>query len=231
VRGSWGRNITTAVAVVFGLALFWVYMSIDSITDSNIHSAAELVIPIFEPGDEEPTVNRLEDDTPKPVLLLPAPTETPPLEPTEIATNPQASEAVEAAMQKPFAEAAGLSSDPVLPAAESPSFESPTSENTPVLSQEDPAQPPVDLYADEMLVPVSPQTTSPDSPTDTPTSQQPSPEPLTTDTGTSQQPPPPDLPADAGTPPQPPVSPDEITSYSDLPADSSPYMEDTAYLE
>lgn len=234
MRDSWGRTLTTAAAVVFGLALFWVYTSINPITGSNIQSAAELVIPVFEAAEDEPTVNQSEGHTPKPVLLLPAPTDTPPLEPTELATNPQASEAVEVALQKPFAEAVSLPLEPVAPAAKSPWFESPPSENTPAPSQEDPAQPPVDPYFDETLLPVPPQAAPSDVPTSTEEtsaqSAQPPPD-LVTDTGAYPQPLPPDLPADAGTLHQQPTSPDETTSFSDLPAHLSPFAEDTAYLE
>lgn len=170
---------------------------------------------------------------PKPVLLLPPPTETPPLEPTEMATNPQASEAIEVALQKPFAEAVGLPSEHVVPVAKSPWFESPLSENTPALSQEDPAHSLEDPYVDETLLATPPQTAPSDMPTSTEEtsaqSPQPPPDPVTV-TGTPPQPLPPDLPADAGTPHQPPASPDETISSSDLPADLSSFAEDTAYL-
>jgi hypothetical protein len=131
--------------VVFGLALIWVYTNINWITGSNIRSAAERIIPVLEASDEEPTVNRSEDHTPKPVLL-PASTETLPVESIDMATDPQASEAVEVALQKPFAEAAGQPADPVVPAAKSPRFGSLPTESTPAISREDPAQPPEDLY-------------------------------------------------------------------------------------
>jgi hypothetical protein len=234
VRDSWGRTLTTAAAVVFGMALFWVYTSIYPITGSNIQSAAELVIPVFETADEEPTVNQSEDHMPKPVLLLPAPAETPPLKLTEMATNPQASEAVEVALQKPSAEAVDLTSDPVVPAAKSPWSESRPSGNTPALSQEDPAQSPQEPYVDETLLPVPPQTAPSEMPPSTEETSAPSLQPsrdLVKATGTSPQPLPPDLPVDAGTPHQPPASPGETISSSGLPADLSPFAEDTVYLE
>jgi hypothetical protein len=107
-----------------------------------------------------------------------------------------------------------------VPAADPPWFESPPLENTPALSQEGPAQPPVDPYADETLLPVPPPTAPSDMPTGT---EETSPQ--------SPQPPPLDPPADAGTPPQPLVPPEETTSSSDLPADWLPLAEYTAYLE
>jgi hypothetical protein len=214
-----GWTLAVAVAVIFGLTFLGVFTSILPIPGSNAKGPAEQLIPVFEAGDEEPTANRSEDDTPKPVLV-PASTETPPLESIEMATDPRESEAVEFVLQKPFAEAAGLPVGPVVPVADPPWFESPPSENTPALSQEVLVQPPEDPYADETLLPV-PQPTAPsDLPTGT---EETSPQ--------SPQPPPPDLPADAGTPPQPLVPPDETTSSSDLPADSPPLAENTAYLE
>jgi len=228
------QALTAAAIVVFGLALIWVYTNINWITGSNIRSAAERIIPVLEASDEEPTVNRSEDHTPKPVLL-PASTETLPVESIDMATDPQASEAVEVALQKPFAEAAGQPADPVVPAAKSPRFGSLPTESTPAISREDPAQPPEDPYVDETLLHVPTQTAPSDMPTSTEetSAQAPQPPPdLGTDTGTSPQPLPPDLPADAGIPHQPPATPDETaSSSSDLPADSSLSMEDTAYLE
>ena len=220
--------------VVFGLALIWVYTNIDWIAGSNIRSAAGRVIPVLEASDEEPMVNRSEEHTPKPVLL-PASTETLPVESIDMATDPQASEAVEVALQKPFPESAGRPTDPVVPAAKSPSFGSLPTENTPAISQEDPAQPPEDPYVDEALLTVPPQTAPSDMPTSTEetSAQAPQPPPdLGTDMGTSPQPLPPDLPADARIPHQPLATPDETTlSSSDLSADSSLSTEDTAYLE
>ena len=215
MRGLSGWTLP-AVAVVYGLTLFWVYASIDSITSPDTQITSERIIPVLEAGDEEPTTNRSEDDTPKPVLL-PASTETPPAETIEMATDPQASEAVEFVLQKPFAEAAVR---PVVPAAESPSYEPPPPEITPAFPQDDPAQSPADPYTDETLLPMFPQSTSSDMPTGT---EETSPQ--------SQQPLSPDLPVDAGTPPQPSTSLEETISSSDLPADSSPFAEDTADLE
>jgi hypothetical protein len=227
-----GWTLPVATAVIFGLTFLGVFTSIHPIAGFDTKGTAERLIPILEPGDEEPTTNRAEDDTPTPVLL-PASTETPPWESIDMATDPQASEAVEFVLQKPFAEAASLPADPVLPAEDPPSLESPSSENTPALSQE-PAQLSADPYADDMPLPVPSQTApsemlmgTEETPLQYP---QPSPEPMT-DTGTSLQPPPSDLPADLETAPQPLIPPDETTSSSDLPADSSPFTEDTAYLQ
>jgi hypothetical protein len=101
-----GWTLPAAAVVVFGLPLFWVYANIDSITSPDTQITSERIIPVFEAGDEEPAANRSEDDTHRPVLL-PASIETPPSEPEEMATDPQASEAVEFVLQKSFAESAG----------------------------------------------------------------------------------------------------------------------------
>jgi hypothetical protein len=231
-----GWTLPVATAVIFGLIFFGVFTSIHPIAGFNTKGTAERFIPILEPGDEEPPANRAKDDTPTPVLL-PASTETLPAESIDMATDPQASEAVEFILQKPLAEAGSVPVDPVLPAADPPSLESPSSKNTPALSQ-DPAQLSADPHADEMPLPVP----SPTAPSDmlmgaeetSPQYPQPPPEPVT-DMGTSLQPPSSDLPADPGTTSQPLMSPDETTSEttssSDLPADSSQFTEDTAYLE
>jgi hypothetical protein len=237
--GVSGRILLAVAAVVFGLAFFWVHGSIGSITGSSLQTASERNVPIFEPGDEEPTANRPEDDVPEPILV-PAPTQTSPLEPAEIASDPQMSEAGEIVRRESFAEGAkkpgeatdkddplrgifgspaSLPTEPILPQAKSPlsdstSFGSPPSENTPALSQ-GPAQLTADSYTDETLLPASPQT----APSDTPMSTEettPPPEPVT-DTGT------------ATLPPEP--SGDTTTSSFDLPADSPPFAEDAADLE
>jgi hypothetical protein len=217
VRTLSGRTLTTAAAVVFVLALFGVLVSIHPIAGFNTKGIAEQRIPVFEAGDEEPALNQSKDDTPKPVLI-PASTETPPSEPVEIATDPQASEAVEFVLQKPFAEATSRPADSIVTAAKSPSYEPPPPRYTPARPQADSAQTLLDPYPDETLLPVPPQSTSFDMPTGTEeTSAQPLPEP--------------ELVTDAATPPQPPASSDETTSSSELPVDSSPFAEDTAYLE
>jgi hypothetical protein len=184
--------------VVFGLALIWVYTNINWITGSNIRSAAERIIPVLEASDEEPTVNRSEDHTPKPVLL-PASTETLPVESIDMATDPQASEAVEFVLHKPSAESARVPAPPVVPAADHPSFESSPSENTPALSQ-DPAQQTAEPYTEEIPLPVPSQTAPADMLMGTeetpPQHPQPPPEPVT-DTRQSLQPPPSDREADA----------------------------------
>jgi hypothetical protein len=242
--GLSGRILLAVVAVVFGTAFFWVHGSIGSITGSSIQTASEQNVPIFEPGDEEPTTNRPEDDVPQPILV-PASTQTPPSELAEIAADPQTSEAGEIALREPPAEGvkkpgeandkdvplrsaigspAGLPAEPSLPQpkpslSDSTSFGSPPSENTPALSQ-DPAQPTANPYTDDTLLPAAPQPVSPDTPTSTEetsteeTSPQPSP---VTDTGT------------ATLPPEP--SGETTTSSSDSPADSSLFAEDTADLE
>ena len=199
VRGSGGRTLlTAAAAMVFGLALFWVCVSLYSIADADMQNTLEPIIPVFEPGDEEPAANRAEDDAPTPVLL-PASTETPPVESIDMATDPQASEAVEFVLHKPSAESARVPAPPVVPAADPPSFESSPSENTPALSQ-DPAQQTAEPYTEEILLPVPSQTAPADMLMGTeetpPQHPQPPPEPVT-DTRQSLQPPPSDREADA----------------------------------
>jgi hypothetical protein len=182
VRGSGGRTLLTAAAaaMVFGLA----------------QNTLEPIIPVFEPGDEEPA-NRA-DDAPTPVLL-PASTETLPEESMDMATDPQASEAVEFVLHKPSAESARVPARPVVPAADPPSFESSPSENTPALSQ-DPAQQTAEPYTEEIPLPVPSQTAPADMLMGTeetpPQHPQPPPEPVT-DTRQSLQPPPSDREADA----------------------------------
>ena len=199
VRGSGRRTLlTAAAAMVFGLALFWVCVSLYSIADADMQNTFEPIIPVFEPGDEELVANRAEDDAPTPVLL-PTSTETPPMESTDMATDSQASEAVEFVLHKPFAEAARVPARPVVPAADPPSFGSSPSENTPALSPEDTAQQSAQPYVEEMPLPVPSQTTPSDMLVDTeetsPQHPQPPPEPVT-DTQKSLQPPPSDREAD-----------------------------------
>ena len=199
VRGSWGRTLlTAAAAMVFGLALFWVCVSLYSKANADMQNTGEPIIPVFEPGDEEPAANRAEDDVPTPVLI-PASTETLPEESMDMATDPQASEAVEFVLHKPSAESARVPARPVVPAADPPSFESSPSENTPALS-EDPAQQSVQPYVEEKPLPVPSQTAPSDRLMGTeetsPQPPQPSPEPVT-DTRQSLQPPPSDREADA----------------------------------
>src|SRR5215217_2782075 len=198
VRGSWGRTLLTAAAMVFGLALFWVCVSLYSKANADMQNPGEPIIPVFEPGDEEPAANRAEDDVPTPVLI-PASTETLPEESMDMATDPQASEAVEFVLHKPSAESARVPARPVVPAADPPSFGSSPSENTPALSQ-DPAQQTAEPYTEEIPLPVPSQTAPADMLMGTeetpPQHPQPPPEPVT-DTRQSLQPPPSDREADA----------------------------------
>jgi hypothetical protein len=237
--GLSSRILLAVAAVVFGLAVFWMHGSIGSITGSSLQTASERNVPIFEPGDEKPTANRPEDDVPEPILV-PAPTQTPPVEPAEIVADPQTSEAGEIALRKPLAEGvkkpgeaadkdgplrgtfgspASLPTEPILPQVKSPlsdstSFGSPLLENTPALSQ-GPDQLTAEPYPDETLLPASPQT----APTDMPTS---------TETTT----PPPETVMEMGTSILPPEPPGETTtSSSDLPVDLPPFAEDVADLE
>jgi hypothetical protein len=240
VIGMSGRFLLAVAAVVFGLAVFWVNGSIGSIADSSLQTASERNVPIFAPGDEEPTANRPEDDVPEPILV-PAPTQTPPFEPAEIAADPQTSEAGEIALREPFTKGAkkpgettdkngplrstfgspaSLPAEPILPQAKSPlsdstSFGSPPSENTPAFSQ-GPAESTADPYIDETLIPAPPLTAPYDTPTNTEETTPQPPEPVT-DTGTSTL------------SPEPPG--ETPASFSDLPADPPPFAEDAANLE
>jgi hypothetical protein len=197
VRGSGGRTLlTAAAAMVFGLALFWVCVSLYSIADADMQNTLEPIIPVFEPGDEEPA-NRA-DDAPTPVLL-PASTETLPEESMDMATDPQASEAVEFVLHKPSAESARVPAPPVQPAADPPSFESSPSENTPALSQ-NPAQQTAEPYTEKIPLPVPSQTAPADmlmGTEETPPQHPQLPSEPVTDTRQSLQPPPSDREADA----------------------------------
>ena len=235
-----GRILVLVAAVVFGMAFFWVRGSIGSITGPSLQTASELNVPIFEPGDEESIANHPENDVPEPILV-PAPIQTPPPEAAEIAADPQTSEAGEIALREPLAEGAkklveasekdgpprgafgspaSLPAETILPQTKSPlsdstSFGSLPPENTPTLYQ-DPALPTADAYTDETLLPAQPQTAPPDTPTSAEETSAQQPEPV----------------MDAGTytlPPEP--SAETTTSFSDLPADLSPFAEGTADLE
>ena len=238
--GLSGRILLAAAAVVFGLAVFWVRGSVDSITGFSLQAPSEVNVPIFEPVDEAPTANRPEDYVPEPILV-PASTQTLPIETAEIAADPQVSEAGEVVKREPLAEgskkldeatekdgslrgafgsSASSPEGPILLQTESPlsdystSFESPFSENTPALFQ-GPTQPTAEPYTDETLLPAPPQTATYDTPTST--------------EETSPQPPEPVLDTETST--LPPEPSGEITSPSYLPADSLPFAEDTADLE
>jgi hypothetical protein len=234
-----GRLLLIVAAVVFSMAVFWVYRSMDSITGSSIQTTSERNLPIFESDDEEPTPNRSEANVPKP-MLVPAPTQAPSSEPAEIAADPQVSEAGEFASRKPSAEGANKPSEAIekdsplsgrfgsstslpaesnLPQTKAPlsgtaSLESPSLVDAPALSQ-GLAQPTAEPYTDETLLPVSSQTVPFDTPTSSEdTSLQPPPEPVT----------------DMGTSTLPPEPSGETISPSYLPSASPPVPEDKADL-
>jgi hypothetical protein len=233
-----GRLLLIVAAVVFSMAVFWVYRSMDSITGSSIQTTSERNLPIFESDDEEPTPNRSEANVPKPMLVT-APTQAPSSEPAEIAADPQVSEAGEFASRKPSAEGANKPSEAIekdsplsgrfgsstslpaesnLPQTKAPlsgtaSLESPSLVDAPALSQ-GLAQPTAEPYTDETLLPVSSQTL----PSDTPTSSE----------DTSLQPPEPVT--DMGTSTLPPDPSGETISPSYLPSASPPVPEDKADL-
>jgi hypothetical protein len=203
------RSLLAATIVILGLAFFSVLTNVYPIAGLNTKSADKPIIPVWEPGDEEPTAEQSEDDTPTPTLLS-SPTQSSPPEAAETATDPSTSEVMEAALREPFDEEpkkpdeaakgddlprgafdnpAGRFPDPVLPKVESP-----PPENT-ITSSEDPALTSTDQYPDVMAQPVPPQTPPPDSSVDTETFT------------------------------QPPAPMDEMTS-SPLPADSPPLRGD-----
>ena len=175
------RSLLTAAIVILGLTIFGVLTSIYPIAGLNTQSANEPIIPVWEPGDEEPRVEHSEDDTPTPTLSS-APTQSPPSGATETAIDPWTSEVVEAALREPFVEEPkksdeaakgdnllrgafdnpdGRLADPVFPKVESPPLE-----NT-ITSSEDPALTLTDQYPEVTAQPVPPQTSPPDSPADT----------------------------------------------------------------
>jgi hypothetical protein len=217
------RSLLAAVIMILGLAFFSVLMSVYPSAGFNTQSADEPIIPIWEPGDEEPRAEQSEDYTPTPTLFSP-PTQSPPTEVAETAVDPWTSEVVEAALREPLVEEpmkldeaakgddllrgafdnpAGRLADPVLPEVESPPFE-----NT-VTSSEDPALASADQYPDVTVQPVPPQTPSPDSPTATEAFPQP-PLNLPADMDISWQLPP-DSSADTEAFPQPSALPNETT--------------------
>lgn len=237
-----GRSLPAAAAVLFGLALFGVYTNIYPITDSNTQSTAQLIIPVLEPSDEEPTAEQPGDDTPTPTLLA-TPSQYIPPDAMDAAPDPWTSERMEVASKEPsvedlkkldevaksdnllrgaFGTPASRPVDPVLPKSEPPSWGNTTT------SYQDPAQPVADPYTGVTPQPANSQIPPPDSSTDTQTSPQPAPG-LPPDTQTASQPPS-NLPGDTQTSPQPPAPPDATTS-SDLPGGSSPPPQDVANLQ
>jgi hypothetical protein len=188
-----GRILTATAAVLFCLALLWVYTSIESLADSNVQSPSKLALPIWVTDDEQTTEKPSDHDTPTPALV---PNESSPSDATEIATDPSTSELMEAAYTDllaqepkksdeapkrydPFPGAPGNPAGrpanyyPVLPKVESPSTEPPSSGNTITSSQEDPAQGSTDLASGVTAQPVPAQVSPPNTPTGTKTPPQP----------------------------------------------------------
>jgi hypothetical protein len=182
------RSPLAAAIVILGLTIFGVLTSVYPIAGLNIQSADEPIIPVWEPGDEEPRAEHSEDDTPTPTLLS-TPTQSPPSGAAETAIDPWTSEVVEAALREPFVEEPkkpdeaakgddllrgafdnpdGRLADPILPEVESPPLG-----NT-ITSSEDPALPSTDQYPDVTAKPVPPQHPPPDSLADTEAFPQPS---------------------------------------------------------
>jgi hypothetical protein len=182
------RSPLAAAIVILGLTIFGVLTSVYPIAGLHIQSADEPIIPVWEPGDEEPRAEHSEDDTPTPTLLS-APTQSPPSGATETAIDPWTSEVVEAALREPFVEEPkkpdeaakgdellrgafdnpdGRLADPILPEVESPPLG-----NT-ITSSEDPALTSTDQYPDVTAQPVPPQHPPPDSLADTEAFPQPS---------------------------------------------------------
>lgn len=168
----------TATVVMVGLGLFGVYSNIGANAESSAKpvSAPKQVIPVWDPGDEEPSVQQSDDIlTPTPLPTLTQPTSS---GDTGTLTDPWMSERMEAASKGPFVEelkelgeAAERNSDHAdRPADPIPSeVESPVSKDITTSSQ-NPAQPSTDQYIDTMPQQAPPQTLLPDSPKDTETS-------------------------------------------------------------
>jgi hypothetical protein len=185
MRPSGGILAATA-AVLFCLALLWVYTSIESLADSNVQSPSKLALPIWATDDEQTAEKPPDNDTPTPARV---PNESSPSDAMEVATDPSTSELMEAAYtdllaqepkksdeapksSDPFpgapANPAGRPADyPVLPKVESPSTEPPSSGNTITSSQEDPAQGSTDLASGVTAQPVPAQISPPNTPTGT----------------------------------------------------------------
>ena len=184
------RSPLAAAIVILGLTIFGVLTSVYPIAGLHIQSADEPIIPVWEPGDEEPRAEHSEDDTPTPTLSS-APTQIETSGATETAIDPWASEVVEAALREPVAQGpkqadeaakgddlpraafenpAGRPADPVVPRVESA-----PSENT-ITSSQDPALTSPAQYPDTDVTaqPLPPQTSPPDSPADTEAFPQPS---------------------------------------------------------
>ena len=182
------RSPLAAAIVILGLTIFGVLTSVYPIAGLNTQSADKPIIPVWEPGDEEPRAEHSEDYTPTPTLSSP-PTQSETSGATETAIDPWTSEVVEAALREPFVEEPkkpdeaakgddllrgafdnpdGRLADPILPEVESPPLG-----NT-ITSSEDPALPSTDQYPDVTAQPVPPQHPPPDSLADTEAFPQPS---------------------------------------------------------
>jgi hypothetical protein len=182
------RSPLAAAIVILALTIFGVLTSVYPIAGLNTQSADKPIIPVWEPGDEEPRAEHSEDDTPTPTLSSP-PTQSPPSGATETAIDPWTSEVVEAALREPFVEEPkksdeatkgedplrgafdnpdGRLADPILPQVESPPLE-----NT-ITSSEGPALTSTHQYPDVTAQPVPPQHPPPDSLADTEAFPQPS---------------------------------------------------------
>jgi hypothetical protein len=224
------RILTATAAVLFCLALLWVYSSIESFAeDSNVQSPSTLVLPTWVTNDEQTTKKLSDHDPPTPALVS---NESSPSEPTETVIDPSTSELMEAAytdliaVQEPkkldeapkrhdpftgaLSNPAGLPADyPVLPKVESPSMEPPSSGNAITSFQEDPAQGSTDQATGVTGQPGPAQTPPPNTPEVAQASPQP---PLVPPTGTETPTQSPHaLPAGAGTPSQPLTPPDAST--------------------
>jgi hypothetical protein len=232
-----GRLLAATAAVLFCLALLWVYTSIESLADSNVQSPSKLALPIWATDDEQTAEKLPDDDTPTPALV---PNESSsPSDATEIATDPSTSELMEAAytdllahqesknpadnatrrdssLDSPLSSSASRPGTyTVPPKIESPSTSSPSSGNIVTFSQGDPFQGSTDLGNDVPTQPVPAQDSSSNPPevTEAPPQLQPD-LPVGTETSTQA---PQDLPTEAVTPSQASTSPETTT-----PTDSPP---------
>jgi hypothetical protein len=183
-----GGSLRAATIVILALTFLGVLMSVYPITGFSTQSADKPIIPVWNPGDEEPTAEQTEDDDTLTPTLSSAPAQFETSGAIETAIDLGTSEVVEAALREPFAEGpkeaneaakgddlphtafnnpADRPADSTLPRIESPPENTITSSQNPPLTST--AQ-----YPDVTVPPLPPQTSPSDSPVGTETFHQPS---------------------------------------------------------
>src|SRR5215211_7149760 len=98
------RPLAAATIMILGLTTFGVLTSVYPSALFNTQSADKPIIPVWEPGDEEQTVEQTEDDDIPTPTLSSAPTQSEASGATEEDIDGWASEVVEAALREPFVE-------------------------------------------------------------------------------------------------------------------------------